>query len=380
VLGFFASAAMGAVYQIGPVALGTTLVNRRHGWWHFWLHATGVPGMVYAFNEWDMKLLGHFGSFVGLGILLFAITTWKTVARSGQRGPVAWSLALAAAWLLVAALAGLTLAANRFWHFIPLDPLALLRAHAHAGLIGFFVTLLQGVSFQLVPMFTLGKVDDWRPVKGGLWLSQIGLFTLTVGLVFGAAYVSFAGGAAILGGVLVSANALRRSLATRKKLRFDPGVIAFLVGCVVLLCSGALGLLLVWPESPWSSMPGGFSAMLYAVLLLGGGFLPVISGMMCKIVPFLTWMRVYGPKVGRFSTPSAGALAKPRLQRAAFLLQGVALIPLLGGVWTGETIPLRAGAWLLGAGIALFIADMIGVLRHLWRPELRPRGTKPLAP
>ena len=41
VLGFFVTVACGAVYQLAPVALGTTLANERHGWWHLGLHAFG---------------------------------------------------------------------------------------------------------------------------------------------------------------------------------------------------------------------------------------------------------------------------------------------------------------------------------------------------
>jgi len=368
VLGFFVTVAVGAIYQIAPVALGTTLVNERYGWWHLGLHAVGVPGMVYSFWCSDLKLLGHFGSLVGLGIVLFAINTWRTVRRSQQRGPVAWSIGLAAGWLLLTVLAGLMLAANRFWHFIPLNPIALLRAHAHAGLVGFFVTLLQGVTFQLVPMFTLGDVRDWRLVKTGLWLSQIGLLGLTQALAWDAGYAAAVCGGLIFAGMFASGWALKQALATRKKRRFDPGVLAFLVGATGLNVAAVLGILLVWPTTSWSSAPGGFGAMVYAVVLVVGGLLPTITGMMCKIVPFLTWMRAYGPKVGRMATPSAGALTKPQIEKWAFALQALAVLPLTAGAWLLNTTLLRIGAWILLAGVAVFLGAMLAVLKHLWRP------------
>src|SRR4026209_407587 len=92
-----------------------------------------------------------------------------------------------------------------------------------------------------------------------------------------------------------------------------------------------LGVVLAWPTTPGSAAPGGFGAMVYAVLVIVGALLPVIAGLMCKIVPFLPWMRAYGPKVGRGPTPAAGALARPRLERWAFGLQLVALGPLAAG-------------------------------------------------
>jgi hypothetical protein len=372
VLGFFVSVACGSIYQLAPVALGTTLWNERHGWWHAGLHAAGVPGMVYSFWIGDMKLLGHFGVLVAMGVGLFAHNTWKTVRRSERGGAVAWSIGLAAGWLLFTVLAGLTLAANRFWYFIPVDPLALLRAHAHLGLVGFFVTLLQGVGFQLLPMFTLGEVRDWRLAQAGLWLSQLGLIGLVTALVARAAPWETGFVLVILAGLVCSALGLRRALATRRKRALDPGMTSFLRGGIGLLAAAVAGAFLVWPGSPWGSVPGGFSAMVYAVIAIVGGLLPCIAGMMCKIVPFLTWMRAYGPKVGRGYAPPASTLTHPRLERWGLGLQQAAVAPLLIGAWLLDATILRLGVGLLAVGVALFAADMLGVLRHLWWPATAP--------
>lgn len=369
VLGFFVTVATGAVYQIAPVALGTTLWSERSGWWHFGLQLVGVPGMVYAFWSWDLATIGHFGSFVLMGLLCFAVNLWRTVYRSGKRDLVAWSLVLATGWLIVAAFAGLALAANRFWRFWPTDPLALLRAHAHLGLIGFFLTLLQGVTFRLVPMFTLGHVPDWRLARVGLWLSQLGLLGLAPALSCHAGYAVAGFGALIFLGMIASGFALHQTLRTRKKRSLDPGVSAFIRGLVALVISAMLGLLLVWPTSPWSSAPGGLSAMVYAGLLLAGGLLPMIAGMMCKIVPFLTWMRAYGPRVGRGPTPAAGSLGKPRLETWAFALYTLALFPLVVGLWSLHLPLLRVGTWLIVAGAAALLVDIFAVFSHLWKPN-----------
>jgi hypothetical protein len=372
VLGFFVTVACGAVYQLAPVALGTTLVSERYGWWHFGLHAVGVPGMVFSFWRWDLRLLGHFGFAVGLGILLFAINTWRTVARSGRRGTVAWSLVLAVGWLLLTVLFGLLLAANRFWGFIPLDPVLLLRAHAHLGLIGFFVTLLQGVGFQLIPMFTLGEVRDWRLANVGLGCSQGGLLALVPALAWHWQRLAFVAALVITVGIVCSAIGTARALASRKKRRLDPGVQAFLRGGLGLCVVAVAGLVLLAPGTPWGSGSGGFNAMIYASAAIVGGLLPCVSGMMCKIVPFLTWMRAYGPRVGRGPTPSAGALTHPRLERWGLGLQHAAVLPLLAGSWTLREPWLRAGTWLLAAGVTLFVVDMLLVLKHL-----RPGPTGP---
>jgi hypothetical protein len=366
VLGFFVTVACGAVYQLAPVALGTTLTSERYGWWHFALHAVGVPGMVYSFWTWDLRLLGHFGFAVALGVLLFSVNTWRTVKRSDRSGTVAWSLSLAAGWILLTVLIGLLLAANRFWSFIPLDPLFLLRAHAHLGLVGFFVTLLQGVGFQLVPMFTLGEVRDWRLANVGLGCSQFGLLALAPALAWHIEPLAFLSALSIAAGLLCSAVGVRRALATRKKRALDPGVQTFLRGGIGVGVAAILGVILLIPGTPWGSAAGGFGAMIYAVAAIAGGLLPCIAGMLCKIVPFLTWMRAYGPRVGRGPTPAAGALTHPRLEAWGLGLQHAAVLPLLVGAWTLQDIWLRVGTTMLAAGVALFTADMVGVLKHLW--------------
>ncbi len=366
VLGFFATVACGAVYQLAPVALGTMLWKERLAWWHFGLHAVGVPGMVFAFWRWDLATLGHYGFAVAVGITLFSVNVWRTVQRSGRRGTVAWSLKLAAGWILITVLAGLILAANRFWAFIPVDPVALLRMHAHLGLVGFFVTLLQGVAFQLVPMFTLGSVRDWRLANLGLGLSQAGLLGLAPALVWHLAPLAFLGALSITAGLFCSSAGVIRALATRKKRAFDPGTAAFLRGGAAICLTAIAGLALVAPGSPWGSAPGGFNAMVYAIFGIVEGLLPCVAGMMCKIVPFLTWMRAYGPRVGRGTTPAASALSHPRIERWGLTLQSVAVVPLVLGAWNLNTPTLRVGAVILAVGVGLFVADMLGVLKHLW--------------
>lgn len=366
VLGFFVTVACGAVYQLAPVALGTTLWSEACGWWHFGLVAVGVPGMVYSFWHWDLKLFGFFGSAVAVGVMLFSVNTWITVKRSARRGVVAWSLILAAAWLLLTVLAGLLLAANRLWFFIPIQPTSLLRAHAHLGLVGFFITLLQGVGFQLIPMFTLGEVRDWRLAKTGLWLSQTGLLVLTPSLVWQLAIPACAAASAITAGLIISGLGLKHSLATRKKRKLDSGTRSFLRGYIGICAAAIAGTMLALPGRPWDSAPGGFNAMTYAILGIFGGLMPCIAGMMCKVVPFLTWMRACGPRVGRGPTPSASALVHPRIERWGLALQNLSAIPLLAGAWTMNALCLRVGVCLLAAGVALFVVDMLGVLKHLW--------------
>lgn len=112
--------------------------------------------------------------------------------------------------------------------------------------------------------------------------------------------------------------------------------------------------------------------MIYALLGILGGLLPCVAGMMCKVVPFLTWMRAYGPHVGRRFTPPAHSLTHPRVERWGLALQQGAALPLAWGVWQMEAFWLQIGVWILSAGVLFFLYDMAGVLKHLWFPLTGP--------
>lgn len=377
ILGFFVTAACGAVYQIAPVALGTFLHSQRLAWWHLGLHAAGAPGMVWALRHGDFVLLGHFGTFVAMGILLFAPNVWQTVRHAPQRGLVATSLVVAASWLVLTVFLGLLLAANRVWGFLPFDPLALLRVHAHFGLGGFFLTRLQGVTLQLVPMFTMAEVQprDWSVARVGFWSSQLGLILLGAGLAVHANALALTGAAICVAGVVVSGVAFFRVVQRRQKRALDTGLTEFRRGLFGIFAAMLVGLVLVFPASPWGSAAGGFNAMIYALVVILGGLLPCFLGMFAKIVPFLTWMHAYGPLVGRRPTPSASTLSNPRLERTAFLLLRLGAVVLIFGAWMQRIVVLRVGTVCVATGTSCFLVAMGLVLRHLVRPVSAPAST-----
>jgi hypothetical protein len=103
-----------------------------------------------------------------------------------------------------------------------------------------------------------------------------------------------------------------------------------------------------------------------------GGLLPCCLGMLGKIVPFLTWMRAYGPQVGRRPTPSATTLGLPWCERAGLALQLASLLPLLVGTWAGGPIWLGVGTIMFAGGVACFLINQGWILRHLWLARAQP--------
>ncbi len=369
--GFLLSVCFGATYQLTPVVLGAPLAWERATWVHLVLHVTGVPTMVYGFFTGQYIWVAAGGGCVAAGSWLFTANVLATFARSSRRDAIGWSLPLASIWLALTVGAGLAMAASRLGITLPVSPLALLRAHAHAGLAGFFVTLVQGVAFQLVPMFTLGEVrKPWR-IAAGLAGTQTGLVVLAIGLALELGALTWSGAALIVSGLVFSGIALIATVATRRKRVLEPGLSAFFAGAASVGIAAVGGVALLLARQGEVAVRG---ALAYGVVVIAGAVALMVMGMLCKIIPFLVWMRAYGPRVGRQPVPAAHTLGHPTWEKSWLWLHIAGVVSLITGVCLGTQEIIAVGAWLLAAGVVLFSMNATRVLAHLrMKPSARSR-------
>lgn len=372
--GFLLSVCVGASYQLMPVVLGSALhAGPRWLWLHLLLHASGIGALVsgLALGRYGLAAVG--GLAIGVGVVGLLLVTLRTFTASARRDAVAWSFPLAAAWLFATVLAGLVLALNRRGPFVPLPAMSLLRAHAHLGLVGYFLTLLQGVTFQLLPMFTMATVRWPQGVRLGLIGTQSGLLLLAPSLAWDWSNVRWAAIGLIVVGLGCSGGSLFATLRKRRTRQLDAGLTAFVVGTACLILAALVG---VWMSHHALGDEHGLAgASVYGLLLIAGGLGLPILGMGCKILPFLVWMKVYGPRVGREDVPLAKALGSPALERAWLRLHvaGMGMLVLgLGATWSGVVC---VGGVLLALGAACYLANAADVTRHLGKsgqPTNRP--------
>ncbi len=175
VLGFICSIVMGAMYQLVPVTLETQLFSERLVTWQFAAHVIGFTGMVWSFWNFNMALVGVFGSLLTLGVGLFVFNLACTLAKVKGWNVIKFGIASALFWLSSTVAAGLLLAASKCWNFISFQPLAAMHAHAHLGVIGVFVMMIVTVSYKLVPMFTLSELQNERRAWWSVALLNVGL-------------------------------------------------------------------------------------------------------------------------------------------------------------------------------------------------------------
>jgi hypothetical protein len=200
VLGWICTIVMGAMYQLVPVALETGLYSEKLAAWQFVFHLVGFSGMVWMFWTWNMKQVGHFGVVLTVGVGLFVYNIARTLLRVPRWNVIATAVASALGWLSLAVCAGLTIAVGKCSYesssvLAPGNPLGALlhglksvatftarfdqigamHAHAHLGALGVFVMLIVGISYKLVPMFTLSELQSPRRALASVALLNAGL-------------------------------------------------------------------------------------------------------------------------------------------------------------------------------------------------------------
>lgn len=270
VLGFICSVVLGAMYQLVPVALETKLYSERLARWHFVFHLVGFVGMVLMFRAWNMKQVGHFGCVRMIGAGLFVFNMARTLLRVPKWSVVATAIASALVWFSFTVIAGLSIAAGKCSyesasHLSPtsptsalvqglrslgmfmshFSPLAAMHAHAHLGAIGFFTMLIVGVSYKLVPMFTLSGIQSPRRAKLSIGLLNAGLPS-AFGSILLASPWKFFFALVIIAALAIYGWEIAAIVRARNRVLLDWGIKKFFdgVGNVVAACVTGRGVVM----------------------------------------------------------------------------------------------------------------------------------------
>jgi hypothetical protein len=271
-------------------------------------------------------------------------------------------------------LAGLYVAAAKSWSFSPFQPMAQMHAHAHAAFIGFFLMMIVGVSFKLVPMFTLSDVQSPKRAAWSIGLLNAGLAGLFVAVLLQSVLKPvFA--AVVAAGLVVYGWEMRAILRARLRRELDWGLKAFLLALAFLVPVTGIGLFLSRPGLALTEVTGQMEN-LYGFLALLGVVTLAILGMLFKIMPFLVWYAVYSRQIGRCKVPSLADLYSSRLQVASFAAYLAALAVSGAGIMMMNERVCFIGAVLLAASLAIFAVNMAMILSHLLRPRLQPLSLK----
>lgn len=359
-LGWITLSIMGATYQLLPIVLERPLWSDRLARWQFLALVSGIGGMIAHFYLATWFGLALAAALTAVGMALHGLNVGLTMKGLPTWGFTDRMMVLALAGLALTALFGLALGSLRFLGLAPGNLLGTLHAHFHLAMLGWVAPMVMGISARLYPMFFLaGEPGGW-PGLLQLWGLGVGVPALTLGLLAVPALLApgaVAASAAVIGHVVwVSALA-----ADRRRPALDWGLRFVLTGTAALLPAMVMGL-----GFSTGLLAGPRLGLAYALLVLAGWVSLTIVGMLLKIVPFLVWYRVYGPRAGRAPVPALGELSQPAAEALSYgLLTGGVTWLVLAAVLGGPA-SLRIGAGIELAGGLVFALVLGRVLSHLF--------------
>ncbi|PHQ37493.1 hypothetical protein DJ69_16715 [Halorubrum persicum] len=384
---------IGAMTQFVPVWSGVEIHSERLATLQLVAVAVGVGG--FAAGLWlgrpgDAALMA---GVMALGIAVFAYNVARTLWRARPFDTTEAHFALAVLFLALAAVLGVTLAADYRWGVLAgtgLSRPAVVDAHVTLAVLGAVVTTVIGALYQLGPMFT--QTDalsvETRAARVETAAYPVGVGALAAGRLVEQAAVAAVGGLLVAGGVAVAGAILLR------RIRDATGAATPMLSryAVVALAS------LAWSATAaatWVRSPLGagvrFGHPAVGPVLLGAlvGF--VVVGSLYHVVPFIVWLDRYADRVGLERVPAIDDLYDARTATAdlaatlggAVLVLAAAVSPAVasfGGDWpladgVGGTVHVAGGA-LIVAGALLFAGNMADTVRRHGGPELLRRAAE----
>jgi hypothetical protein len=311
-IGWLSLLMLGALHQFLPVIAARPLASDRAALIALVLIGVGLLAMIAGFaalgGDGAPVSLLPFGGTAVLAGFLCAIANFAVTLRGVRPLPLPARFVMAALGFLVATAllgigfgAGFALPAPPQW----LGALAAqgLPLHLLAGIGGWFALTAIGVGYKLLPMFMLAEEDRGRAGAGVLWLVALG-----TALAWVAGLVSIltqsrwqfavaAGEIAAVAGFALYLWDMRRLYRSRHRRQLELNSVTAAASLVVLgfALLGAVAMRLAPHGTDWAG-----AVMLLALV----GWLSLLAlGQLYKIVPFLTWLERYAPRLGRGPVP-----------------------------------------------------------------------------
>ena len=325
-LGWITMIIFGAMFQLVPVVLQVKLFSEKLSEIQFWLFSIGVIGMVYSFFQFETDLLAIFASLVSLAILIFIFNIFASITKVKQWEITGTYIIAALIYLLFTIIAGFMLAFNLYDPYFKSNHLEYLKLHAHLAFIGWVTMMIMGVSYKLIPMFSLSHGFSIKPAKWVFAFLNAGLILLTVEYHFPERTIMLSIGTILIAaGILVYLYQIYLIMKNRVRKILDAGLTYTITSFAMMLIATALGVFLVF-EKHLEPADLAKLSLIYGYLILFGFFSMVIVGQLYKIVPFLAWFHKFSVKVGLEPVPMLKDMYSEKIAKLEFYIMNSAII------------------------------------------------------
>ncbi|MBC7905400.1 MAG: hypothetical protein H7Y60_01470 [Rhodospirillaceae bacterium] len=364
-LGVLAMTAMGAAFQLLPVATSRQLGPSWACRLTWWLYTPGVAVLSLGLASQFVWALHVGGTLVAGGLALFAVLVGRNLLQVSELPGVTRHAWVALVSLAGLAVLGLMLIVDIQGGFLP-NRAALAASHAILAGYGFMGSLALGFSYVLVPMFVLSQGVSDRDGRRTAWLTAVALVVAAGGAALGNGLVAGLGGVVGLIAIGLHLRALLAVLKTRMRKRLETFFRMIKAAWLVLPASVLVGLFLALGDSPELTAP------LWGWLLVFGWLLTFVTGILQRIMPFLASMHS-GANGGKPALMSRLVADRPLLIHA--IAHGLAVTLVAAGLLAQAPLLVRAGAasGLIGAvSFTLFAIELMR--RYRAHEAANPKG------
>lgn len=375
-IGFMLQIMAGALLQVLPVAAGAN-VSRP-----LWLAGVAQTGLVAgaillpigfaAGSAWAFRLAIP---PLAVSVAIYVLFCGYALARTQAQGATVLALRIAVPALVPTVVFG-SLLASAFGWGKSLPMMELLSAHVAWGFLGWGLLLVMGVAYLVVPMFQL--TPPYRPrLAMALPLLSLGFLVAWSGLDLFARGGGLKLALALVEAGVVVAFAVATLVLQRQRRRkqADVSLRFWRTGMINLL---AVVFLAVADHFVPDPMIQDRLEVVMGVLLIVGVFMPLINGMLYKIVPFLNWLhlqRLISP------VPNMKHMLGDKAMAGQFRVHMAALVCLALAVFL-PSLTIPAGLLLAASGLWLEwnLASAVLLYRRLALGQGAPSITAPVQP
>lgn len=364
VLGWATMVICGVLYQLIPVIFETSLYSEKMGQASLISFAVGSVTLPISFWNFSFSHFMHFSaSAVIIAVCILTINIYCT-SRSAAREIIEKKFILTALlWLFFTVLAGLLLAINLSHPFISVPNLELLKVHAHAGIGGWFLLLIIGVSSRLIPMFLVSHGIDRKNLNYSFYFINIGLAVALIALYFALVPLVIFGIVCGVAGILFYISFLIQAFKKRVRKNLDVGMKQTAVS-IVFFAGAVVALLVITVDNYIFGFLPGSSAHVYGALLLIGFITPLIMGQTYKTLPFIVWLKNYRSRIGRGIIPQPRDLYSDRVATLQLLFYVFGFLALLPGIYFGSSILIRISGVILLCSVTFYNFNIHKIIFH----------------
>ena len=369
VLGWATMLVLGALYQLIPVVFETALYSEKLAKITFWSFALSISTLVYSFwtSNYGMALILS-SSLMFTTLLIFALNVFLS-NRSGKRNIQSRFVASAVLWLLLTALLGLLIAYNFKYPFLTQIHLYYLKIHAHLGLIGWFVSLIIGVSSTLIPMFLISHNLNEAKLNYSYYLINVGLVLLGLDWFFlGGTILIPLYWLTISAGILIYLSFVFDAYQQRLRKDLDIGMKHTVLSLITMLLPIMISLTIIFELDIGNALQLRLTTI-YGFSIIFGLITPIILGQTYKTLPFIIWLHKYKQFVGKYKTPMPKGLYSDLLTKLQFYAYNAAVVILMVALITGSHLMATLGSYILLITAILYNLNVFGIIFHKTKIE-----------